>query len=104
MEIYFTKTFPSEMKEKLANVICSNYRDRSIHPNYSHELGIELPLTYEWQIICANNPYIKYHNARQLRFIHKDEHIIGMRAKDGIPYFTEEELVVIKVITNNITL
>ena len=98
------KTFPSDMKEKLANSICSNHTDKTIRPNYSHELGIELPLTYEWTLACANNPYIKYHNARQLRFIHKDERIIGMRSKDGIPYFTEEELVIIKVIANNITL
>lgn len=104
MEIYFTKSFPSEMKEKLANMICSNYTDKSIRSNYSHELGIELPLTYEWQINCANNPYIKYHNARQLRFIHKNDYIIGMRSKDGIPYFTKEELEAIRMIANNITL
>jgi hypothetical protein len=104
MEIYFTKTFPSEMKEKLANMICSNYTDRTIRPNYSHELGIELPLTYEWTLVCDNNPYIKYHNARQLRFIHRDEQIIGMRVKDGIPYFTNDELNTITMIANNITL
>ena len=54
----------------------------------------------EWiSIELKNKKYLDYHDSRQLRFMNLPGYntkIIGMRCKDGINYFTDEELTKIK--------
>ena len=96
MNIQF-KNFPVSQKREIATLLCKLFSNARI--NHSYELGIELPLTPMWIDtikITRYNDILQYHNARQLRFIEKDGMIIGMRSKDDMPYFTKEELDLVK--------
>ena len=71
-----------------------------ISKNYSCELGFELPITDEsYTYIKDNNNdfyyelFLQYHNARQLRFVEdNDDNKIGLRFKDNIKSFNNNEL------------
>ena len=90
------KNFPSNNKETIL-AKCMELKDNydlliDLEINYSCERGFELPLTQDWVYILKPYDLLKYHNMRQLRFIERDEMVIGLRYKDDIPYWTNQEL------------
>jgi hypothetical protein len=95
------KPFPSEYKELVMRNVLDNgntsrYFSGNLSLNFSSEQGFELPLTNSWLDKLRDNEYIKYHNARQIRFVIKNNMIIGLRCKDDINYWTTEEKMMIQ--------
>ena len=73
--------------------------------NYSCERGFELPLTKDWVNILSSKPnydLLKYHNMRQLRFIERNDMVVGLRCKDDIPYWTIKEFEQLKELINTV--
>ena len=99
--------FSSKNKETLLSK-CMELKDNydlliDLEINYSCERGFELPLTNDWVNILSFNPnydLLKYHNMRQLRFIERNDMVIGLRCKDDIPYWTIKELDQLKELIN----
>ena len=44
---------------------------KQLRKNFSAEGGFELPITNYWNRALTDNLLYKYHNARQIRFIHE---------------------------------
>lgn len=97
------KPFPSIYKELVMNrVISIGNHPRllpGLSPNFSDELGFELPLTPEWRNKLRDTD-IQYHSSRQLRFVEGGGVVIGLRCKDNISYWTHEELHKLQMIIN----
>lgn len=91
-------TIASSLKEELIGVVINVIKSQGSLPgiskNYSAEEGFELPWTEEWLSRNFNhkNLALKYHNARQLRFIDDGNVITGLRFKDGCNYWSNDEL------------
>ena len=114
MEIKITPFCESE-KKNIAHKVLIEAKKKKVLPglqlNCSIKLGFELPLTSEWKNKVLDgklNGYncIEYHNARQLLFTKESFGstyvITGLRSKDNIPYFTDEELQEFKQIINDV--
>jgi hypothetical protein len=103
---YFSQSMPSQYKINFTVDVIKLSRQTNTIPNLqtnnSAEGGFELPMTQEWLAILFMNPYVKYHAARQLRFIEQNNQIIGLRCKDNIPYFTQLEIDSILEVCNSI--
>ena len=99
MEIVFSKGINETLKKKFVYEVIKNCNLDKLGSDPSYEGGFNLPLTYEWFIKDLDNKeYLKYHDSRQLRFV-KDNStykIIGLRYKDGINYWTENEILLLK--------
>ena len=69
---------------------------------YSAEGGFTLPLTSQIKDAILedvnNSDLLKYHNCRSFRFIESCNKIIGLRCKDTLRYWTDEERVLLKKI------
>ena len=94
--------FHISLKEFVSDKVLIN--NILLRKNYSYEGGFELPLTLEW-INCQNlnnKDLLKYHNARQLRFVIDNDMVIGLRLKDNINYMTDNEINKIIDCINNI--
>ena len=109
MEISFSiNTKPESMKEEFAEKLAAalNNKGYKTRVNHSYEFGIEFDLTSDWIDILCKDPigsqYLKYHNARQLRFVAENGYIVAMRSKDCMPYFTKEELRVVQETFNSL--
>jgi hypothetical protein len=65
---------------------------------FSHEGGFVLPKTPEWVEILSTHKDAQtrslwsYQPGRQLRFILEQDQIVGVRCKDDVFHFTDEEL------------
>ena len=95
--IILSKPFNSILKKQVIENVLLNCNLENLTQNYSCEGGFELPLTDDWISSDLKNKHLlKYHNARQLRFIEENDNIIGIRLKDDINYMTESELLQIK--------
>ncbi len=85
--------FDKKLKSKIIQKVLMQYPGLS--ENYSAEGGFQLPLTNQW-LDCnlRNKQYLRYHNARQLRFVTNitNDYIIGVRLKDDINYMTDDEI------------
>lgn len=106
-QILFVKPFDEKLKDLIIKKVLETSDINGIRSDFSSEGGINLPLGSEWVSPCLelkNKKYLDYHDSRQLRFINchlehsvsDNNKIIGMRCKDGINYFTDEELTKIK--------
>lgn len=90
--------FDSKYKQLLKSIVVKIGHESlpGLYQNFSAEGGFELPLTDYWKSNTSlkNYEFLKYHNARQLRFVSKssDEYISELRVKDGINYWTNNEL------------
>ena len=100
--------FLSKNKETILNK-CMELKDNydlliDLEINYSYERGFELPLTNDWVNILNPKYYdlLKYHNMRQLRFIERNDTVIGLRYKDDIPYWTTKELDQLQELINRV--
>lgn len=104
-EIFFNYFSLDSVKKNICNCVFDKIKEENItilknlRYNYSHEGGVELPKTYEWNNYLDNHPIEqyrslhKYQSSRQLRFIkNADNYIIGARCKDSINLFTDDEL------------
>ena len=96
------KPFPPQYKDELGFNVIQAARGtmllNQLERNWSAEGGFELPLTNEWKKKLEKNPYLMYHSARQLRYVVKDNFIVGLRCKDDIPYWTKPELMMVKLL------
>ena len=101
-QILFEKPFDVKLKELIIKKVLETSDINGIRSDFSSEGGVNLPLGPEWVgsgIELKNKKYLDYHDSRQLRFMNclaDNNKIIGMRCKDGINYFTDEELTKIK--------
>ena len=99
-QILFVKPFDIKYKDLIIKNIIETSNLDGIRSDFSSEGGVNLPLDLEWRSIeLKNKKYLDYHDSRQLRFMncpYNDNKIIGIRCKDGINYFTDEELTKIK--------
>ncbi len=95
--IYFSKSFDEEYRDEIVKKLIKMCNINGMLPDPSFEGGINLPLTSEWyQVELQNKQYLDYHNTRQFRFILQSGKVFGMRCKDEINYFTDEEINKIK--------
>ena len=105
-QILFVKPFDIKLKDLIIKKILETSNLDGIRSDPSSEGGINLPLNQEWiSAELKNKKYLDYHDSRQLRFMNclsDNNKIIGIRCKDGINYFTDEELTRIKQCVNEI--
>ena len=94
-------TFPLQIQDRVVSAILNKIRETKnpilseLYKNHSYEGGFNLPLNDAYLATnpdIVHNKYIKYHNARQLRFIRNNGNIIGLKLKDNIPYWSDIEL------------
>ena len=101
-QILFVKPFDVKLKDLIIKKVLETSDINGIRSDFSSEGGVNLPLGPEWAglgIELKNKKYLDYHDSRQLRFMNcpvDNNKIIGFRCKDGINYFTDEELTKIK--------
>lgn len=95
--IHFSKSFDEKYKDEIVDKLIEMCNIPGMKPDPSFEGGINLPLTTEWyQAELQNKKYLNYHDSRQFRFISQYGKVSGMRCKDEINYFTEDEINKIK--------
>lgn len=95
--IYFSKSFDEKYKDEIVEKLIEMCNIPRMQRDPSFEGGINLPLTHEWyQLQLQNKQYLDYHDSRQFRFISQYGQVSGMRCKDEINYFTDEEINKIK--------
>ncbi len=90
--IIYCLPFHISLRDNVIKIILENNKD--LRENKSYEKGFEMPLTLDW-ISCKklkNSHLLKYHSARQIRFVIDDDIIIGLRLKDDINYMTNKEI------------
>ena len=69
----------------------------NLKKNYSSEGGFTLPLTTQWiEAVELENKsqslFLKYHGNRDFRFFGTGDYIQGLRTKDSMRYWSEEEV------------
>jgi hypothetical protein len=99
MEIVFSRGINELSKKKFILHVIEICSLTELRSDPSYEGGFNLPLTYEWyKKDLINKEYLKYHDSRQLRFVkdHNINKIIGLRYKDGINYWNDDELQTLK--------
>jgi len=99
MEIIFSKNINELSKDKFISDVIEICNLTGLRSDPSHEGGFNLPLTYEWyKKDLINKEYLKYHDSRQLRFVKDNitKKIIGLRYKDSINYWSDDELQILK--------
>ena len=69
----------------------------NLKKNYSSEGGFTLPLTTQWiKAVELENKsqslFLKYHGNRDFRFFGTGDYIQGLRTKDSMRYWSEEEV------------
>lgn len=104
-KIHFTKTFDEKYKDEIVDKLIKTCDIHGMRSDPSFEGGINLPLTPSWYQLKSNlqnGKYLDYHDSRQFRFISEYGKISGMRCKDEINYFTDEEINKIKKCIENI--
>ena len=92
-EIYFSEFLTKYTNNILDYVILnkSKYKClKDIRRNGSCEGGFELPLTQDWINQCQSDLW-KYRSYRDFRLITKNDKIIGIRCKDNLKYWSDEE-------------
>jgi len=95
--IHFSKSFDEKYKDEIVDKLIKMCNIDGMQRDPSFEGGINLPLTTSWyQVELQNKHYLDYHDSRQFRFISQYGKISGMRCKDEINYFTDEEINKIK--------
>ena len=98
-KIYFSKSFDEKYKDEIVDKLIEMCNINGMQRDPSFEGGINLPLTPSWYQLkpnLQNGKYLDYHDSRQFRFISQYGKVSGMRCKDEINYFTEDEINKIK--------
>lgn len=105
-----TKPFDASAREQIAFTVVQQLKP--ILPNLnvdgSWESGFNLPLIgTKWSTKDYGeylNSIIKYHGSRQLRFSFNDlgTQVIGLRFKDGIVYWSDQEVQIVLECLNRI--
>lgn len=96
----FVTPFDSAIREQIAQLVVEELRPilPNIRVDPSWESGFNLPLIgTKWATKDYGehlNSIIKYHGSRQLRFSFDnfDNKVIGLRFKDGIVYWSDQEV------------
>lgn len=106
-EILFKTPFDESLKNKVANlaILKSHISDLSVDPSY--ESGFYLPISLQWKDAVNNQnidycKYLHYHGERSFRFISSNNQIIGIRCKDNLRYWTNEERLYIKELVESV--
>jgi hypothetical protein len=109
MDLKFTIPFDSKNREQIASQVVKNLMEDlpGLRVDYSYECGFNLPLTDYWLEKDYGqhlNQIIKYHDSRQLRFyLSSDSKLVtGLRFKDGIKYWTEDEVTKVLYAVNQV--
>ena len=99
MDLKFLKRFDASNREEFAAQIVQNLQEDlpGLRVDCSYESGFNLPLTKQWLEKDYGehlNQIIKYHDSRQLRFQFSPDSkfITGLRFKDGIKYWSYDEI------------
>jgi hypothetical protein len=99
MDYRFTTPFDATNREQIAVQVVTNLRKvlPGLCVDWSYECGFNLPLTDFWlkkDYGEISNKIIQYHGSRQLRFYFSLDNklVTGLRYKDGIKYWTEDEV------------
>jgi len=100
MIITLVKPISKLLKENMVSHVIQHWKEfaeyagvvNNLSANMSAEGGFELPMTAEWLSKLSSHPLINYHSTRQMRFVESGDNIIGLRLKDGIPYWTDKEI------------
>lgn len=108
MSIYqISKPFDISIRDQVAKHVVSILKEQlDIRVNWSYECGFDLPLkgtpwtTKDYGDFLNN--IIKYHNSRQLRFYIDNDKVIGLRCKDEIPYWSDQEIQMVIDCINNL--
>lgn len=91
---------PVYYTEKLIEYIINDKTEEAlddIQNGFAAEGSLTLPM-YEWYN-KTNNPLKEYHKYRRdIRFIISGSYIVGIRVKDGLLWWTEEEIKAIETI------
>lgn len=100
LDIVLVKPVSKLLKEDMVNHAIRHWKEfadiagvtSQISANMSSEGGFELPMTAEWLSKLSSNPLISYHSSRQMRFVENGDNIIGLRFKDNIHYWSDQEI------------
>jgi hypothetical protein len=98
--IYFSTPFDSKYKNTITNLVIEKIQNTStlkIKSDTSYEGGFNLPFNEKWKKYDFGphlNKIIEYHDSRQLRYYYDNNNnkIIGLRYKDGIKYWDQDEI------------
>jgi hypothetical protein len=90
------KPVPGSLKGDFETFVISQAQNypvlAGIQRDPSCEGGFNLPFTHEWYCELEDEPYLKYHSRRQLRFVTHDDYLTALRFKDAIKYWSVEEV------------
>lgn len=95
------KEFHTNHKNTVMDKVLEKSKDNPIlsnlRKNYSFEGGFALPLTDEWKKAVeienrSQSGLLKYHGDRDFRFFSSGDFIQGLRTKDSMRYWSEEEV------------
>jgi hypothetical protein len=94
--------FPESHKSMVMDVVLQLAKQhpwlKELRPCFSYEGGFMLSKTTEWIEILTHHADAQtrtlwsYQEGRQLRFIIEQNQIVGVRCKDDVFHFTDEEL------------
>ena len=98
-EINFNE-FDINLKMKVSRKVIELSKDTildGINISFSHEGGFTLPLSILMRDAIRaqnqeNSNYLKYHYVRDFRYIDNNEKISGLRTKDSLRWWTNEEI------------
>jgi hypothetical protein len=108
-DFLFVKTFDFNKREIVAQTVKNRLANEfpNLFIDWSHECGFRLRLVGTPWIDKDYGPHlnhiIQYHDSRQLRFHSSDGKIIdGLRFKDGIRYWSDDEVNLVVNATNQV--
>jgi len=88
------------MRNVIDNGNSSRYFSGGLSLNFSKEQGFDLILSNSWLDKLKDNQYIGSHYARHVIFVERNNMVIGLRCKDNINYWTNEEKMKLQQLIN----
>jgi len=111
MNFEFTTPFALDKREQIATQVVNKLSQYlpGLQVDCSYESGFNLPLTQVWLKKDYGeylNQIIKYHNSRQLRFRFSLDNklVTGLRFKDEIEYWSNDETTILLDTINKVIL
>jgi len=101
-DFILSNSFDASIREQIAYQVVQELKQTlpNLSIDYSYESGFNLPLKgTKWAVQDYGtflNSIIKYHDSRQLRFCINDNKVIGLRFKDGIKYWSDQEVKIVQ--------
>ena len=97
--IEFPKFNVSYLQDVISKILTFNTESKylpGLKLDTESNIGFILPMTNEWlnfsYSVSFKNKIIKYHDSRKIEFVKDNDNIIGIRFKDNIRYWSNDEI------------